>query len=277
MGLLYTCPVCKKDLQKEDKSLKCLEGHCFDLSKKGYVNLLLSQHRNSSDPGDSKEMVLARRRFLETGGYHRLAEALGAFGAMAGSERNGTLSILDAGCGEGYYTLSMLRALSEGGIASELYGMDISKEAVHLASGRSKAVHWSIGSLFRLPFSNQSIDLITNIFAPASDSEFKRVLKKDGLLLTVIPGKDHLDGLKAVLYDKPYENDEAAPQLPSFSETQRIRVTDRIELTGREALSDLLVMTPYFWRTPREGIERLNRLPSLQVSLDFLIVVYRPL
>ena len=70
------CPLDGAPLQRQAVSLRCPEGHCFDLAAQGYVNLLPVQNKRSRDPGDSKEMVAARRRFLEVGHYQPIADAV---------------------------------------------------------------------------------------------------------------------------------------------------------------------------------------------------------
>jgi 23S rRNA (guanine745-N1)-methyltransferase len=155
--------------------------------------------------------------------------------------------------------------------------MDISKDAIRCASGRNKRISWIVASLFHLPLANGSADCLMNVFAPSCDSEFARVLRKDGILLTVIPGRSHLLGLKNVLYDEPYENDEALPGLPSFTLQDVARIEGTLELKGQETLKDLLSMTPYFWRSPKAGIERLSGLSSLETPIEFLIATHRKL
>ena len=118
------CPLDGAPLQRQAVSLRCPEGHCFDLAAQGYVNLLPVQNKRSRDPGDSKEMVAARRRFLEAGHYKPIADAV-ARAVLAGAVPGRTLTCLDAGCGEGYY----LRQLAAGNEARHLspIGLDISK------------------------------------------------------------------------------------------------------------------------------------------------------
>ncbi len=265
------CPVCQKPLIQNEKCLLCSSGHSFDVAGKGYVNLLLSQDKNSRDPGDNKEMVQARKRFLDKGYYSPLAQGLSKILIQRCSVRNKEWVLLDAGCGDGYYTHHLQRSLSENTINGTVYGMDISKEAIRLAASRNKAIQFMVGSLFKIPFIDHQADFLLNAFAPASDQEFSRVLEKDGFLVTVIPGREHLLELKAVLYDKPYENDEKEPDLPSFKSVEQIRIKANIEINAQEDLSDLVVMTPYYWRTPKEGLERLSKLSSLKTTIEFII------
>lgn len=267
------CPVCRKPLRKEDQRLLCSSSHSFDLAGKGYVNLLLSHNKNSKDPGDNKDMALSRKRFLDKGYYVILARGLTQILEQHLSDKRESV-LLDAGCGDGYYTDYLKRSFLTKALLCNIYGMDISKEAIRLAAGRNREISFSVASLFKLPFADHQADILLNAFAPASDLEFGRVLKKDGLLVTVIPGREHLLELKAVLYDNPYENDEKEPELPSFKLEDQVRIKTAIEINHHEDLSDLVTMTPYYWRTPKEGLERLNKIDRLTITIEFIIGIH---
>ncbi|MGI6123936.1 MAG: putative RNA methyltransferase [Acetivibrionales bacterium] len=255
------------------KSILCSKRHTFDLAGKGYVNLLMIQDKNSKSPGDNKDMTKARKRFLDKGYYEPLALGLCNLFSQKLTSSDVEKVLFDAGCGDGYYTDIIKRYTSKKSLNLHVYGMDISKEAIRLASGRNKDIGFIVASLFKIPIESSCVDVILNAFAPSNDSEFSRVLKKDGVLLTVIPGKRHLFQLKSVLYEKPYENDEKEPEFPSFRLEEQVRIKGFIELNSREDIADLLTMTPYYWRTPREGIERLNSLDKLGTEIEFVIGV----
>ena len=59
------CPVCNKSLNKVNNVYKCENKHSFDISNKGYCNLLLANQKFSDSSGDDKEMILARKEFFE--------------------------------------------------------------------------------------------------------------------------------------------------------------------------------------------------------------------
>lgn len=269
------CPVCHKPLSANTKSLSCESSHSFDVAGKGYVNLLLSQDKNSKDPGDNKDMAKARKRFLDKGYYDPLSNGLCDLFSQKPILSVDDPVLLDAGCGDGYYTNNISKSLLDTSISCSIYGIDISKEAIRLASGRSKEICFIVASLFKIPLMTEKSDFILNAFAPSNDSEFNRVLKDDGNLVTVIPGKRHLYQLKSVLYDKPYENDEKEPDLPSFRLEEQVRINGFIEINSREDIADLLTMTPYYWRTPSEGIDRLNMLDKLDTEIEFIIGVHK--
>lgn len=268
------CPVCQKPLKPAPQSLICISGHSFDLAGKGYVNLLLSQDKNSKDPGDNKEMATARKQFLDKSYYSILAEKLRTI-VIGMINKNSETFILDAGCGDGYYTNHL--SLGEEFSSVSICGVDISKEAIRLASGRNKSIDFIVASLFKMPFRNNCADVIINAFAPSSDSEFSRILKNNGFLITVIPGRSHLIELKSVLYDKPYENDEKEPELTSFKAEGQARVKASIKIGSQEDLSNLVSMTPYGYRTPKEGLARLHMLDSLETTIEFIISLYKKL
>ena len=117
------CPICRLPLSKEGRTLRCGCNHSFDVARQGYVNLLPVQQKRSLHPGDTREQVLSRRAFLETGAYGPIVEAVKA----AASGHAGP--ILDVGCGEGYYAVRVAEHLN-----AELTGLDISKEAVRCAA-----------------------------------------------------------------------------------------------------------------------------------------------
>ena len=102
------CPLDGAPLQRDASTWRCAAGHCFDIASQGYANLLPVQQKRSRDPGDSKEMVAARQRFLNAGFYEPIAAATRR-AALAELPATALASCLDAGCGEGYY----LRQLAE--------------------------------------------------------------------------------------------------------------------------------------------------------------------
>lgn len=245
------CPVCGKPLKKTEKSFICEKGHVFDIAKEGYVNLLTG---NRAGGGDNPEMVAARRNFLGEDYYKCLREALRplVFG-----------TVLDACCGEGYFT----QAIAES--ADNAFAFDLSKDAVKRAAKKIKNATFFVGNIANIPVADASIDVLTHIFAPMHE-ECARVLKEDGLLLQVVPGKRHLWQMKQALYEKPYENDNSSNLPPCFRITEEIRVTDIITVS-HERLGDLLKMTPYGYKTSEAATKKFLELPQLKTEIDFII------
>lgn len=263
----FTCPICKKRLHIEQRSLICENRHCFDLSKKGYVNLLRSSKSSSARHGDDKLMVAARTAFLGAGFYDSLRDAVTDTVLFYAKK---DVTVLDAGCGEGYYT-SHIRQHSQGNV----YGIDVSKDAIHAAAVRDSNLRLAVASIFDLPVENESIDLLLNLFAPYDAKEFSRVLKNDGILLRVFPRERHLWELKAAVYDVPYENEIDTFALDGFTLLEKKEITFPLHLDKQEYIDTLFKMTPYYYKTSREGQAKLRALDTLATHAEFFLVVYR--
>ena len=263
----FTCPICKKRLEREQRSLICENRHCFDLSKKGYVNLLRSSKSSSARHGDDKLMVAARTAFLGAGFYDPLRDSLTET-VLAYAKDQAVL--LDAGCGEGFYTSYVRQSLN-----GKIYGIDVSKDAIHAAAVRDKDLRLAVASIFDLPVENRSIDILLNLFAPYDAEEFSRVLKTDGILIRVFPRERHLWELKTAVYDVPYENEIDTFALDGFTLLEKKEITFPLFLDQQEYIDTLFKMTPYYYKTSREGQAKLRALDRLETHAEFFLTVYR--
>ncbi len=263
----FICPVCTLPLQCTDKTYSCDNGHVFDISKYGYVNLLMSQQSSLKRHGDDKAMVQARRDFLSKGFYQPLRDALCA--VVNSNVLPGSV-IADIGCGEGYY----LNAISEQN-CFDIYGIDISKDALRYASRLIKNGEFSVASAFSLPFADSSADCILNVFAPSAYEEFSRVLKPTGVLIKAVPLKEHLWGLKQALYDEPYKNKPEIKNDNLFSLVSVRELKYTINLNNSEDIKNLFMMTPYFYKTGKSETEKLLKMNSLSTTVHFAVEVYK--
>ena len=269
---LFVCPVCGEKLERGEKSYTCPAGHGFDLASEGYVNLLPANKKHSKQPGDDKNMVRARKRFLSLGYYEPLRRAISE---LALGLQTSKPVILDSGCGEGYYTEGIAEAFMSLGKAPRIVGIDISKEAVRLAAKRLKNAEFAVASAYHLPLAGGSADLILNCFSPLCVPEFLRVLKKGGHFIYVVPAPRHLWELKCAVYDSPYENERVTAEYEGFELVRTDELEKRALIEGKQGISDLFAMTPYFWKTPKEGLARLEKLETLETELSFVICVYK--
>lgn len=262
---IFQCPVCKGTLSKDNNTYKCQSNHSFDIAKEGYVNLLISG-KGSSNSGDDKQMVASRTQFLDKGFYSplrdKICDIIKSFGFSE-------ISMLDSGCGEGYYTSEYTK------LCQKCIGIDISKNAVKSASKRCREAEFAVASVYHLPIMEDSIDVIVNCFSPNACDEFSRVLKSGGYLVYVVPGAEHLWELKSILYDNPYENEEKTEEYDGFELFNTYKVSTRFSLSGRDEIMSLYHMTPYTWTTPKDGSERLDRCEELTVGAEFIIYVYK--
>ena len=263
------CPVCGGGLFREGGCVKCPARHSFDLSAKGTLNLSPAA---GSRHGDDAGMVLARRRFLSLGYYAPLADAL-SDEVKRRLPEGGT--VLDAGCGEGYYTAAVASRLP----SLRLIALDLSPEAVKSCAGREEArsgrLFPLVAGVYRLPLADRSVDGVISAFSPFAGEEFLRVLKPGGFLFRAIPDRRHLFALKEVLYDEPYENEVADFETEGFDFLGVKEVKTVFTLKTPAEIADLLNMTPYGYRTPPSGKERLAALSTLTVGAEFLLLSYR--
>ncbi len=272
---MYICPICREKLKLSDRSYRCRNRHCFDISAKGYVNLLTTKGRNPSKAGDDKLMLRSRTDFLDSGAYAPLADRLcGLMGELVKNIKQP--NIIDSGCGEGYYTVRLGESLKNACIC----GIELSKNGAAHASSRAKAAGcrniWiAAASAFELPFREGFADAVISIFAPVSNDEYARVLKKGGRLIVVSPTEKHLFGLKALLYDEPYENKPNHYSLRCFELEHEERLEYTFTLETDKQAGDLFAMTPYYYKTSAEAKARLAGCAPLETEAGFLIQVYR--
>lgn len=265
----FICPICKEPFERINNSCVCKNRHCFDISKKGTINLLRSQ---KSSHGDDKLMVNARRNFLNKGYYTPLLDVLKRQ-VLSVSENNCT--ILDCGCGECWYTANICEHLENNGISSDFLGIDVSKEAVLAGAARNKALKLAVGTVYDIPLPDSSCDIIISLFAPFSRDEYIRVLNEKGCFITAFPMENHLWELKKAVYEKPYQNEVSDMKIEGFELIEKEIIHKSIKLENNEDIISLFSMTPYFYKTSRTDKAKLEQLDTLETQIHFCAAVYR--
>jgi len=270
------CPLDGTPLQCSGSAWSCASGHCFDIASQGYTHLLPVQNKRSRDPGDSKEMIAARRRFLTAGFYQPIAVAVSQT-VLANLPPHATSSCLDAGCGEGYYLRQLAAAVPDKQTLA-LLGLDISKWAVLSAAKQDRRVNWVVGSNANLPVLSGTLDRVLCMFGFPVYAEFARVLKPGGLLVQVDAGPDHLRELREIIYPSLKPERTAEMQTPEgFSRLPTETVRFSIELTSAEQIADLLTMTPHLYRANAEGRAEAAALTALSLRVDVRLTSFERL
>ena len=273
------CPVCGAELTIEATAATCPRGHTFDRARGGYLNLLLSNKKQSAEPGDSPAMMRSRRAFLQGGFYDQMAAAANT--AVAGILAGRTEThVADLGCGEGFFTARLQHALAAAtSPAHTCYGVDISRPGIKMATAYDREITWVVASLHRSPFRPRSLDVVLSMFAPIDATDVRRIVRDDGALVTVTPGADHLDALRSIIYTsvKPH------PQTPAlmaddtlFERTESTRVRYPIVVDSAAQIMNLLAMTPYYWNINRATKARIQALSRLELTVDAYVNVFRP-
>ena len=262
------CPLCGKVLTRHQNACVCDDRHSFDVARQGYVNLLTVQQKHSLHPGDTREQVVSRRAFLEGGFYEPIVAALKEQAAAL----NASGPVLDAGCGEGYYSSRLADSLR-----TELLGLDISKEAVRYAAGKYKDALWVCGTAAKLPVADHSVGLLCSLFAVTLPEEFHRVLQPDGLFFQVLAAQDHLLGLKSVIYPElKLRPKDSVPELPGFALVRSMPIRFDFRVEG-EQVQNLLAMTPHMYRISKAGAEALRATDALNDTASCVLNIYKPI
>ena len=261
----FACPICQENLTLLETSLKCCNRHSFDLAKFGYVNLA-PQIKQSANY--DKENFQNRQQILESGFYQAILDAVSDL--LASSKT--TTTILDIGCGEGFYS----RKLQESHSEKTFYAFDISKDSVQIAakSEPNWAVNWFVGDLARLPIKDASMDILLDIFSPANYGEFRRVLSKDGILIKVIPTENHLKEIRQRVQDQLTKKDYSNQDIKNhFQEYFTILSNQTVSLTKTittDQLQALLSMTPLLFHVDQTKID-WSQLTEITIEAEILV------
>ncbi len=262
------CPLCRLALEREAKVWRCPNGHSFDVAREGYVNLLPVQHKHSRHPGDDPQMVMARREFLQAGYYQPLRDAVLALLATLQPH-----SLLDIGCGEGYYT----GAFAE--VAADVTGLDIARPAIRLAARRFPGITWLVGSGAQLPLADASVDVVSNLFTQLHIGEMHRVLRPGGHVLVVTPAADHLWSIRTQLFDsvRAHVPEKFLADFESSFELQQQQQQQQrfsVKLT-QQGLQQLLQMTPYAWKARPERRMALAKCAEHVTEAAFSLMLFK--
>ena len=261
----FACPICQENLTLVESSLKCENRHSFDLAKFGYVNLT-PQIKQSANY--DKENFQNRQQILEAGFYQAILETVSD---LLSNSKNAK-TILDIGCGEGFYS----RKLQERHPDKTFYAFDISKDSVQIAakSEPNWAVNWFVGDLARLPIKDASMDILLDIFSPANYGEFRRVLSKDGILIKVIPTKNHLKEIRQKVQDQLTNKDYSNQDIKNhFQEHFTILSSQTASLTKTitaDQLQALLSMTPLLFHIDQSKID-WSQLTEITIEAEILV------
>ncbi len=261
----FACPICQENLTLVESSLKCSNRHSFDLAKFGYVNLA-PQIKQSANY--DKENFQNRQQILEAGFYQAILEGVSDLLTTNPFAK----TVLDIGCGEGFYSRKLQKSHSD----KTFYAFDISKDSVQIAakSEPNWAVNWFVGDLARLPIKDASMDILLDIFSPANYGEFQRVLSKDGILIKVIPTKNHLKEIRHIVQDqltkKDYSNQDIKEHFQEHFIIQSRQIASLTKPISAEQRQALLSMTPLLFHVDQSKID-WSQLTEVTIEAEILV------
>lgn len=264
--LAYACPICGTTM-KITKSGRfiCKKEHTFDVSKKGYINLI----NESKKTNYNRELFESRKEILNQGFYLPIAEEINSIVRdFAEKHMLESLNLLDVGCGEGYYSfhLSQLENIN-------LFAFDISKQAISLATDYPAEINWCIADLSNLPFKERSMDIILDVLTPANYKEFKRVLKNQGLFIKVIPGNEYLKEIRALVSNQLQGKDYSNKDTLDYTESH-IRLLGKKKIcytvsVNQEQVMDFVKMTPMTSQVDVKVLD-LSTIKEITISMELI-------
>ena len=264
--MLYICPKCHEELTRVDNSYKCINNHSYDISSKSYVNFLLNNDKNSLHPGDSKDSLIARYNYLNKDYYSFIFNKVND---IVSQYKN--INLLDIGCGVGYYTYQ----LKKNNPSLNIYGFDIAKEALALACRYTKSdINWFVSNSKNIPIKDNSIDIVLAMFSFVTPSEIERVINKNGIIIQVAAGKNHLIELKEKIYGGIKEKDQSNIELP-FNIISSNEYTSNISINNNEDIINLYKMTPHYYRTSEEHKKNIIELNHIDLTINIVINIYK--
>lgn len=256
------CPYCGGPLARAGTSLRCPDGHVFDIARQGYVSLLATGHKAAA--GDTAAMVESRAAFLAAGHFDHLAEALAEAAAdPGGAGPASNTCVADAGAGTGFYLAAVLGQLpGRAGLA-----LDASKFALRRAARAHPRAGAVVCDVWHgLPVADGSAGLLLNVFAPRNGPEFHRILAPGGRLLVITPTPQHLQELTGTLglltVDAQKQERLSRTLGPGFTPVSERHLTSTSPMSHADVLA-AVQMGPSAWQAdPQQLRSRVAGLPD---------------
>ena len=257
------CPRCASPFALAEQSLVCANRHCYDLSRKGYINLAPS-HDQSAEKYDA-QLFDSRRIVLEGGFYQPVLQAVASL-----LPADASFTLLDVGCGEGWYARSLADQFANG----IFWGLDISRDAITAAARVPCRANWLVADLKHLPFADGCADVVLDVLTPADYAAFARVLKPGGRLIKVIPGESYLEEVRRAVAPwlrggDSYDNSRVLEHLKQHAIIDgQIEIRRTLPITPEQSRA-FLRMTPMTFSVPAEVLEKIA-LETITIHMQVL-------
>jgi 23S rRNA (guanine745-N1)-methyltransferase len=268
---MLRCPVCGSGLSRVASALRCPAGHNFDIARQGYASLLTGTRPTS---GDDASMARARQRFLGAGGFEPIRAAITD---LASRPARPPATVLEVGCGTGYYLAGVLDGLPD----ARGLGLDSSVRALRTAAkAHPRAAAASCDVFHPFPVAAASADLVLDVFAPRNPAEFHRVLHPEGHLIVARPDAEHLVELRRQVEQMVGIDPEKEERLhraldPYFEVVDTERIEYTASLTYEEAV-DLMLMTPSAHHLTAEDLAEVEGALPTEVTVSVLASACQP-
>jgi len=275
------CPIDGLALEVAEHGLACARRHNYNVSRHGYVNLLPVRLKPSKDPGDSREMVEARRAVLDHGVFEPFARALSSEVYASACHTGKDLPLLvDAGCGEGYYTAALSTSLRNNHATEDfaVLGVDISKWAITAAAKRHLYAAWAVGNNKRLPVLKGAASIITSLFGFETWHPWADLQSAGQIVVTASAGPLHLIELRKLIYEtvKIHEvPDDTEALAAGYQRIGDSRVEYSSQVSDPSVVKNILAMTPHGHRAEVDSRLAVDSTVVSELAIDIVIRVYQ--
>lgn len=256
----FICPICHEALMLAVSSLKCNNGHNFDISSKGIVNLINTSKYKRSEIYN-KDLFLNRREFILNDFYSEVYDII----SEVIKENKLNKVVLDAGCGEASHGIGTLKRLQGNTL---FLGFDYSKDAIDLASDYydDKRIFFE-ASVDNIPLMTSSVDVIIDFLSPFNMSEFKRILKPDGVIIKVSPAKEYLKELRKNMKIDNYSKEDEI-----FNNINDKFLVEKIIKYKKKFKIDSILFDNLMKMTPIKFDKKIDKVDDITIDLNIYVL-----
>jgi len=271
---IFRCPICQTSMKIVDlKSFVCAQNHTFDMARQGHMNLLTSPSKSNYNTS----LFTARRAVIMSNLFKPLTDEISAL-ISKHTDGKSSLSIIDMGSGEGSHLHNIHKILERDYYKNPLaFGIDISKEGILETAKNYEEIIWLVADLANSPFVDNTFDMILNILSPSNYEEFSRIIKPDGMIIKVVPGRNYLQEIRNFFYknneQQKYSNTDV---IKGF--TEKFSLIDHItleytEILNQTNLQSLIQMTPLTWNVSNDKIKEFlqRQINEITIHLEVLL------
>lgn len=267
----FRCPLCKHSVQMEEGArITCTNNHSFDLAKQGYLFLLAKPSQTTY----TKELFEERRNIhVHSSFYKDFHEKIADVINTYAPEHSTPTHMIDMGTGEGSHLQLISSRINNDFIG---IGLDIAKEGIIQAARNDDQHIWMVADLAESPIASDSMDIVLNILSPSNYTEFSRVLKREGVVIKVLPGNTYVQEMRSFFQPTHMSNHSNERVKTHFKKYYQLietaHVSNTYTLTAEER-SSLARMSPLAWDASEDTIASFITNGPSEITIDLEIIV----
>ena len=262
---IFICPYCRTSLKITLNDLKCMNGHTFNISKKGELFLVNTSNYKSSKIYD-KDLFTHRREFIESNLYKGIYDIVAN---IINTHMNNNILIMDLGCGEGTHCKKIQEKLSLG---NSIIGIDYSKAGISMATDYLKENNiYIVADINNIPIKDKCIDVVIDFLSPYNNEELNRIVKDNSIIIKIVPGEKYLVELREKYKMKIYERESQVKEniKKHFNIIDELIYNHTFQITNNTS-NELERMTPLL-----KSMEKNNSKSLQSVTIDMKVYVVK--